>query len=90
MGGFMMSREKTRRAYVSNRLIRPPTMETALRELVQRKAKGHPIEIPELPERPSNVINLMDALRESVKGDSKGRRGAPRRGARKKVRRKSA
>jgi DNA end-binding protein Ku len=64
--------------------------ETALRKLVQRKAKGHPIEIPELPERPSNVINLMDALRESVKGDGKGRRGAPRRRARKKVRRRKS
>jgi DNA end-binding protein Ku len=41
--------------------------ETALRKLVQRKAKGHTIEPPEPEEKPSNVINLMDALRESLK-----------------------
>lgn len=41
--------------------------ETALRKLVQRKAKGHTIEVPEPPKRPSNVVNLMDALRESLK-----------------------
>jgi Ku protein len=46
--------------------------ETALKSLVRRKAKGHTIEAPE-PEPPaSNVINLMDALRQSVKG-SRGR-----------------
>jgi DNA end-binding protein Ku len=45
--------------------------ETALRKLVQRKAKGHTIEAPEPEERPSNVINLMDALRESLKTNSK-------------------
>jgi DNA end-binding protein Ku len=44
--------------------------ETALRKLVQRKAKGHTIEAPEPEEKPSNVINLMDALRESVKTNS--------------------
>jgi DNA end-binding protein Ku len=37
--------------------------ETALRKLVQRKAKGHTIEIPEPEKKPTNVINLMDALR---------------------------
>src|ERR1700751_4523811 len=41
--------------------------ETALRKLVQRRAKGHAIEVPEPEEKPSNVINLMDALRESLK-----------------------
>jgi non-homologous end joining protein Ku len=45
--------------------------ETALRKLVQRKAKGHTIEAPEPEEKPSNVINLMDALRESLKTNSK-------------------
>jgi DNA end-binding protein Ku len=44
--------------------------ETALRKLVQRKAKGHTIEVPESEEKPSNVINLMDALRESLKTNS--------------------
>jgi Ku protein len=46
--------------------------ETALKALVRRKAKGHTIEAPEEPAKPSNVINLMDALRQSVQG-SKGR-----------------
>ena len=65
--------------------------EKALRKLVQRKAKGHTIEAPAAPERPSNVINLMDALRESIKGDSGSRRAAHRRGARKhKTRRRKA
>jgi DNA end-binding protein Ku len=41
--------------------------EIALKKLVQRKAKGHTIERPEPAERPSNVIDLMDALRQSMK-----------------------
>jgi Ku protein len=45
--------------------------EKALRKLVQRKAKGHAIKAPEPEESPSNVINLMDALRESVRADTK-------------------
>jgi DNA end-binding protein Ku len=45
--------------------------ETALRKLVQRKAKGHTVEAPEPEEKPSNVVNLMDALRESLKTNSK-------------------
>jgi DNA end-binding protein Ku len=44
--------------------------EMALRKLVQRKAKGHTIETPKPRGKPSNVINLMDALRESLKTDS--------------------
>ena len=44
--------------------------ETALRKLVQRKAKGHAVEAPEPEEKPNNVINLMDALRESLKTKS--------------------
>ncbi len=64
--------------------------ENALRKLVRRKAKGHTIEEPPPPERPSNVINLMDALRQSLgkrggqrnpgteagKGSARGRRAA--------------
>src|SRR5262245_53251992 len=42
--------------------------ENALKALVRRKAKGHTIEAPEEKPEPSNVINLMDALRQSVKG----------------------
>jgi hypothetical protein len=33
---------------------------------VRRKAKGHTIEEAPPPERPDNVINLMDALRQSL------------------------
>jgi DNA end-binding protein Ku len=40
--------------------------ETALKKLVRRKAKGHTIEEVPPPERPDNVINLMDALRQSL------------------------
>jgi DNA end-binding protein Ku len=40
--------------------------ELALRKLVKRKAAGHTIERPETPERPANVVNLMDALRDSL------------------------
>ena len=39
--------------------------ETALKELLQKKQAGQPIERPERPE-PARVINLMDALRRSV------------------------
>lgn len=41
--------------------------ETALKALVKRKAAGKPIEIPERAESPSNVISLMDALKQSLK-----------------------
>jgi DNA end-binding protein Ku len=42
--------------------------EEALKELIKRKSQGKKIEPPEKPQ-PSNVINLMDALRASVRGD---------------------
>jgi DNA end-binding protein Ku len=63
--------------------------ETALRALVRRKAAGKTIEGPR-EEVTSNVINLMDALRQSVKGrastsrspkESRTRRGRSRRAA---------
>ena len=41
--------------------------ELALRKLVKRKAAGHTIELHEEEPAPTNVINLMDALRESMK-----------------------
>jgi DNA end-binding protein Ku len=50
--------------------------EGALRKLVQRKARGHTIEIPEPEEKPSNVINLMDALRSSLKTNGKRSRNS--------------
>jgi DNA end-binding protein Ku len=53
--------------------------ETALRKLVRKKAAGKKIEVPEPEERPSNVIDLMDALRRSVgSGRRHGARGHAR------------
>ena len=40
--------------------------ELALRKLVKRKAAGKTIELPETSERPSNVIDLMEALQQSL------------------------
>jgi DNA end-binding protein Ku len=59
--------------------------EEALKALVRRKAAGKPIEAAEPEERPSNVINLMDALKQSLKG-----RGSTGRGAHSSARRQSA
>jgi len=44
--------------------------EDALKALIQAKQAGKPL--PEAPARPSNVINLMDALRRSVHSDRGG------------------
>lgn len=63
--------------------------ELALRKLIRRKAAGHTIERPE-KESAANVINLMDALRESVKhrrASNSRARSAPRK---KTARRKAA
>jgi Ku protein len=67
--------------------------ETALKALVRRKAAGKPIKAPEPEERPTNVISLMDALKQSLKkpGAKGARTSAPRpsshRPAAKKMRR---
>jgi DNA end-binding protein Ku len=50
--------------------------EDALKELLRKKQKGEKIERPREPAR-SNVVNLMDALRESVQAESA--RGSERR-----------
>ena len=42
--------------------------EEALKDLIRKKQKGEKIERPKEPSR-SNVINLMDALRQSIKGN---------------------
>jgi DNA end-binding protein Ku len=44
--------------------------EDALKELLKKRQRGEKIEAPR-PERPSNVVNLMDALRASVGADKK-------------------
>jgi DNA end-binding protein Ku len=55
--------------------------EDALRQLIERKAKGEKIEQPKQPAR-SNVVNLMDALRASVEAEgSTGRSKASPRNA---------
>jgi DNA end-binding protein Ku len=51
--------------------------ENALKALVRRKASGRTIKVPEREKKPDNVINLMDALKASLKGGSAGKRRAP-------------
>jgi DNA end-binding protein Ku len=53
--------------------------ETALKTLVKRKAAGKPVKAAEPEERPSNVINLMDALKQSLKGKGPAKRHSPAR-----------
>src|SRR5262245_31753645 len=48
--------------------------EAALKKLVKRKAAGKPIKPAEPEEKPSNVVSLMDALRQSVRGKTSVRR----------------
>jgi len=50
--------------------------ENALKALVRRKASGKPVKAVERAEKPDNVINLMDALKASLKGGSAGKRRA--------------
>jgi len=54
--------------------------EDALKDLIRKKQKGEKIERPKEPAH-SNVINLMDALRQSVKSDKGGERRKPARAA---------
>ena len=61
--------------------------EAELKKLVQRKAKGQTIERAEPVERPSNVIDLMEALRESV---SAGKRRQPAKRKTRPTRRRKA
>src|ERR1700736_1206346 len=51
--------------------------ETALKTLVKRKAAGKPVKAAEPEEKPSNVVNLMDALKQSLKGKSPAKRHSP-------------
>ena len=65
--------------------------EDALKDLIKKKQKGVKIEAPE-GTAPSNVINLMDALRQSVKDGRGGGRRKPARAQRraKKARKSGA
>src|SRR4051812_22202894 len=53
--------------------------EDALKTLVKRKAAGKPVKAVEREEKPDNVINLMDALRQSLKGKASAKRASHRR-----------
>jgi Ku protein len=72
--------------------------ETALKTLVRRKASGKTIRAAEPEEKPDNVINLMDALKQSLKGkaaakrraDAPAPRRAPQRRTAKKAHRSAA
>jgi DNA end-binding protein Ku len=50
--------------------------ETALKTLVKRKAAGKPVKSAEREERPDNVVSLMDALKQSLKGKGSAKRAA--------------
>jgi DNA end-binding protein Ku len=50
--------------------------ENALKTLVRRKAAGKPVKSAEPEEKPDNVINLMDALKQSLKGKASAKRSA--------------
>jgi DNA end-binding protein Ku len=56
--------------------------ETALKELVEKKMKGIKIEAPRERDEPTKVINLMDALRRSVRSEQQqtGRKQPAKRG----------
>jgi DNA end-binding protein Ku len=66
--------------------------EAALRSLIKKKQKGEKIEVTK-EQAPSNVVNLMDALRQSVKTERGSARRKPSRSHRrtaKKARRSTA
>jgi len=62
--------------------------EDALKALIKAKQAGQPA--PKLPAQPSNVINLMDALRRSVRSERGGEAPPPQRGKQKPARARAA
>ncbi|SDT47075.1 Ku protein [Bradyrhizobium canariense] len=50
--------------------------EDALKALVKRKAAGKPVKVAEREEKPDNVVSLMDALTQSLKGKASAKRTA--------------
>jgi Ku protein len=72
--------------------------ENALKALVRRKASGKPVKTAAREEKADNVINLMDALKQSLKGKAGAKRRthtpasrrAPQRRAMKKAHRSAA
>lgn len=66
--------------------------EDALTDLINRKRNGETIKAPSSPRKSDNVINLMDALRQSLKGESASARRtgrAPQRTTKKATRSKA-
>lgn len=57
---------------------------------MRRKASGKPIEAEEPEEQKRHVIDLLDALRNSVKGRRSAGGAKKRRGAKKATRRRKA
>src|SRR5580692_1161621 len=51
--------------------------EDALKKLVKRKAAGKPIKLAGREEKADNVISLMDALKQSLKGKASSKGAAP-------------
>ncbi|MGA8495331.1 MAG: Ku protein [Xanthobacteraceae bacterium] len=62
--------------------------EDALKALIKAKQAGKPA--PAVPERPSNVINLMDALRRSVRSERSGGEASAHRGKQRTARSSTA
>jgi Ku protein len=50
--------------------------EEALKTLLKRKAAGKPVKPAEREQKPDNVISLMDALRQSLKGKASAKQSA--------------
>jgi Ku protein len=50
--------------------------ENALKTLVRRKAAGKPVKAAKREEKPDNVVSLMDALQQSLKGKASAKRSA--------------
>src|SRR6202047_5444367 len=51
--------------------------ENALKTLISRKAAGKPVKSAPREERPDNVVSLMDALQQSLKGRASAKRHSP-------------
>jgi len=49
--------------------------EKALVEMLRAKGQGKPVRAPEKAPRPSNVVNLMDALKRSIEAEKGGGKG---------------
>jgi Ku protein len=63
--------------------------ETTLKSLVKRKAAGKPLPKPAPEDKPDNVVSLMDALKQSLKGKRTEKSAALRPGSRRTTARKA-